>query len=127
MARIPRTDGVPDFEQIPNGEYRLTVLSTEDLFDRNGDPYIRIRFQVDGRDKPYSENYHLTEKWLWKIKKLLIAIDESLTEKELDTDELIGKSIMATIEKRGKYSNITKYEKVENSIPVEETAEDLPF
>ena len=127
--RIRSTKDVPDFSPLVDGWYPLTISAITEKVDKNRDDYLNLEYQVGDSDRKVWDTFHLMETRLWKLKKLLKVIDESLIEKDFDSDELIGKRVMAHIVKDGKWSRIQEYQSIENSEPkdLEEKEEAMPF
>ena len=92
---------VETYTRMSEGIHRVKVASCEDKTTQAGDDMIAIAFEcVKGDDKGSRvfDNFVLTDKALWKLKQLLVALGVKCDGKiVLDTDKLIGKQCDAEI------------------------------
>lgn len=90
------------FEPIPAGDYVMEIEEVEDQVSKAGNEMLNITFNVaegEYEGRKIFEFYVLTEKALWKLKDLLVAlgIDADGTV-SLDSQDLVGEMFIANVD-----------------------------
>lgn len=91
---------VPSREPLEEGIYDLVVAEAEETTSSNGNPMLKLTFNVGGvdGDRKLWDNFVLIDKCLWKVKELLDAIGmDTSSIVEMDPAELIGQPVRGKV------------------------------
>lgn len=90
-----------EFEPIPAGDYLVEIEKCEEKMSSSGNNMLAMTFNVvegDYAGRKIFDNYVLTEKALWKLKSLFVALGEDVDGiLEFDPSDLIGQTFLATV------------------------------
>ena len=90
-----------EFEPIPAGDYLVEIEKCEAKTSSSGNDMLTMTFNVvegDYAGRKIFDNYVLTEKALWKLKSLFVALGEDVDGiLEFDPSDLIGQTFLATV------------------------------
>lgn len=91
-----------NFEPLPAGDYKLEIEKVEERVSKAGNPMLNMTFNVIDHEKYEGRKvfdlYVLTEKALWKLKDLFIAIGKGVDGVvEFDPQELVGEVFIGNI------------------------------
>ena len=91
-----------NFEPIPAGDYVLEIENIEEQVSKAGNNMLNITFNVaegEYAGRKIFEFYVLTEKALWKMKDLLIALGiDTEGQVDIDIDDLEGEMFIGNVE-----------------------------
>ena len=91
---------VPSREPLDEGIYSLTIAKAEETTSSNGNPMLKIEFDVNGVDgnRKLWDNYVLIDKCMWKVKELFDALGiDTEHVVEMDVTELTGLQVNAKV------------------------------
>jgi hypothetical protein len=97
---------IPDFSEVVEltaGEYPVRVTKGELKTTKNGDPMINWELTTFGKDderlnnKKVFHNTMVTGKGAGILKQFLKAADYDLSSEGFDTDDLLGKELVAVL------------------------------
>lgn len=91
-----------NYEPMPAGDYVLEIEDIEERVSKAGNEMLNITFNVaegEYEGRKIFEFYVLTEKALWKLKDLLVALGIN-TEGQVDVsvDDLVGEMLIGNVE-----------------------------
>lgn len=114
-----------DFEPIPAGDYTLEIEEVKEQVSKAGNQMLNITFSVidegEYKGKKIFEYYVLTEKALWRLKELFIALGKDVDGVvAFDPQELVGEIFIGniTIEESEGYepqNKIKKHKKIDSN------------
>lgn len=91
-----------NFDPIPAGDYVVEVEKVENRTAKSGNEMLSLTFNVmegEYEGRKIFDLYVLTEKALWKLKDLLVAVGvDTEGMVDLDVDDLVGEVFAAKIE-----------------------------
>lgn len=91
-----------NFEPIPAGDYVVEIEKVENRTAKSGNEMLSLTFNVmegEYEGRKIFDLYVLTEKALWKLKDLLVAVGvDTEGMVDLDVDDLVGEVFVANIE-----------------------------
>ena len=91
-----------NFEPIPAGDYVVEIEKVENRTAKSGNEMLSLTFNVvegEYEGRKIFDLYVLTEKALWKLKDLLVAVGvDTEGMVDLDVDDLVGEVFTATVE-----------------------------
>lgn len=91
---------VPSREPLEEGIYHLQIAKVEETESSNGNPMLKIEYDVVGVDggRKLWDNYVLIPKSMWKVKELFDAMSIDTSELvEMDVVELVGGEVQGKI------------------------------
>ena len=91
-----------NFEPLPAGDYKLEIEKVEEKTSKAGNPMLNVTFNVVDHEeyegRKVFDLYVLTEKALWKLKDLFIAIGKDVDGIiEFDPQDLVGEMFIGNI------------------------------
>lgn len=114
-----------DFEPIPAGDYTLEIEEVKEQVSKAGNQMLNITFSVidegEYKGRKIFEHYVLTEKALWRLKELFIAlgkdVDGAVTfdPQELVGEIFIGNVIIEESEGYEPQNKIKKHKKIDSN------------
>lgn len=114
-----------DFEPIPAGDYTLEIEEVKEQVSKAGNQMLNITFSVidegEYKGRKIFEYYVLTEKALWRLKELFIALGKDVDGVvAFDPQELVGEIFIGniTIEESEGYepqNKIKKHKKIDSN------------
>lgn len=91
-----------NFEPIPADDYVVEIEKVENRTAKSGNEMLSLTFNVmegEYEGRKIFDLYVLTEKALWKLKDLLVAVGvDTEGMVDLDIDDLVGEVFVANIE-----------------------------
>ena len=91
-----------NFEPIPAGDYTVEIEKVENRTAKSGNEMLSLTFNVmegEYEGRKIFDLYVLTEKALWKLKDLLVAVGvDTEGMVDLDIDDLVGEVFVANVE-----------------------------
>lgn len=91
-----------NFEPIPAGDYVLEIENIEERVSKAGNDMLNITFNVaegEYEGRKIFEFYVLSEKALWKLKDLLIALGiDAEGQVDISIDDLEGEMLIGNVE-----------------------------
>ena len=91
-----------NYEPIPTGDYVVEIEKVENRTAKSGNAMLNITFNVmegEHEGRKVFDFYVLTEKALWKLKDLLVAVGvDTEGMVDLDAEDLVGEVFVANIE-----------------------------
>lgn len=91
-----------DFEPIPAGDYTLEIEEVKEQVSKAGNQMLNITFSVidegEYKGRKIFEHYVLTEKALWRLKELFIALGKDVDGVvSFDPQELVGEIFIGNV------------------------------
>lgn len=91
-----------DFEPIPAGDYTLEIEEVKEQVSKAGNQMLNITFSVidegEYKGRKIFEHYVLTEKALWRLKELFIALGKDVDGVvAFDPQELVGEIFIGNV------------------------------
>lgn len=91
-----------NFDPIPAGDYVLEIEDIEERVSKSGNDMLNITFSVaegEYEGRKIFEFYVLTEKALWKLKDLFIALGiDTDGMVNVDIEDLVGEMLIGNVE-----------------------------
>jgi hypothetical protein len=90
-----------DFEPIPEGDYLVEIEEVKEKESNSGNQMLQMKFNVvegEYEGRKIFDNYVLTQKALWKLKNLFVALEKDVSGiAEFDPKDLEGMKFLATV------------------------------
>lgn len=113
------------FEPIPAGDYTLEIEEVKEQVSKAGNQMLNITFSVidegEYKGRKIFEHYVLTEKALWRLKELFIALGKDVdgvvafNPQELVGEIFIGNVIIEESEGYEPQNKIKKHKKIDSN------------